>query len=571
MKRIISLSLLFLFPVFLAAQTTPSGQLTAPADRDSCQLTDVTLCTYVHDADGDSLHVTFYFRPSIGAPPDFTIAGLPDTQYYTSELNNGNNEFFKSQTNWIVAHKDSLNIVHVCHLGDCVQNGDYNNDDTEWLRADTAMRIIEDPLATGLPEGISYTMNVGNHDQWPTGDANGTTTFFNQYFGVNRFNGRSYWGGNYDTTADNNFQLFSASGYDFLVVSLEYDPNANSLVLAWADSLLQAYPSRKAIIVSHYLLDATGTFGAQGMAVYAALRHNPNLFLMLCGHVTGESRRTDVYNGDTTYTLLSDYQGRANGGGGWMRYMTFSPEFNTITVKTYSSMFNQYETDTNSFFTLPRFLYPQNAYASIGFADVDSAGTACITVSGLLPDTEYDWYATIDDGTTIVRTNYSRFATFGSIVSASVSADTVCVNGAPVQLSGIPAGGIFSGNGVSGNTMSPSLAGAGTDTVLYMYVNNAGCENSVAVPVYVDPCTGIGEMQMNAISLFYSGGALIFNCDAGAGKLCLYDASGRELFCTFCSQGKNTIGFTLPAAGIYLYRFLGDDQTAGDGKILVAE
>ena len=571
-RNLLSLFALLFLIVSLHAQQAPSGQTSSPADLDSCQFTDVQLCAYVGDLDGDSLLVNFYFRPSNAAPPDFTLMGLPDTQYYTSLLNGGTNEFFKMQTQWIVDHKDSLNIAHVCHLGDCVQNGDYNNDDTEWRRADTAMKFIEDPLTTQLPDGISYTMNVGNHDQWPTGDPNGTTIFYNQFFGANRFNGRSYWGGNYGSTADNNFQFFSASGYDFIVISLEYDVNnVNSAVINWADSLLQAYPNRRGIIVSHYLLNLNGSFSTQGAAIYSALRPNPNLFLMLCGHVNGESRRTGVFNGDTVHTILSDYQGRPSGGAGWMRIMKFSPEFNTMTVQTYSPTLGQYENDTNSFFVLPVNLFPQTNYTSLGSAWVDSAGYACITVNGLQANSGYDWYATIDDGTTVVKTNYSRFATFGSVVSMTAAADTICHFAGSVALTGLPPGGFFSGPGINGNQFDPSLTGIGSNTISYQYTNANGCANSDSLSIFVDICGGINDFAKQNVIVNFQNGFVSVNELKEPATIFIYDLTGREIMQTKLSAGANQIPFTNPAFGIYLYRIANENGSIANGKFFYGE
>jgi CshA-type fibril repeat protein len=289
-------------------------------------------------------------------PANFTIVPIPDTQYYTGEINGGTNLTFKAQSNWIVSNKSPLNIKYLVHLGDCVQNGDNGGDNTEWLRVDESVSIFEDPITTGLPFGIPYGLNVGNHDQSPDGTAAGTTNFFNQYFGSLRFNGRDYYGGHYGTNNDNNFQLFSAGGMDFIAVNMEYDPLANPLVLEWADNLLKAYPTRRAIISSHFIINPTGDFGAQGQAIYTKLKVNPNLFLMLCGHrnPNGEAMRTDTdgTTGKTVTTLLSDFQDRPNGGNGWMRFMEFMPSENKIYVSTYSPTLDEYETDANSKFAI---------------------------------------------------------------------------------------------------------------------------------------------------------------------------------------------------------------------------
>ena len=43
---------------------------------------------------------------------------------------------------------------------------------------------------------------VGNHDQEPIGEPDGTTDFYNQYCGVSHFTGRTYYGGHFGSKAD---------------------------------------------------------------------------------------------------------------------------------------------------------------------------------------------------------------------------------------------------------------------------------------------------------------------------------------------------------------------------------
>lgn len=190
--------------------------------------------------------VAYYARP---CPPsagsDFTVIGIPDTQYYVSNLNGGTNSIYKAQMTWIVNHLVSDNIVFVEGLGDCVEDGD--NDQNQWKRVDTAQKIIENPSTTGLTFGIPYALNVGNHDQTPVNNPNGTTTLYNQYFGSSRFSGRSYYGGHYGTN-NNNHSFFSASGLDFMMLNFEYNPNPPIALLNWGRSLIQANPNRRAIV-----------------------------------------------------------------------------------------------------------------------------------------------------------------------------------------------------------------------------------------------------------------------------------------------------------------------------------
>ena len=290
------------------------------------------------------------------AQRNFTIIGLPDTQYYTDIRHGGTPAHFTAQTQWIADNKDSLNIVFVAHLGDVVQKG--NTKEIPWQYADYSMSIIEDSLITNLEDGIPYGIAAGNHDQGVgvgSGGEPGETELYNQYFGENRFLGRSYYGGHYGTKNDQHYILFSASGYDFIAIVFEYNTDPEESVLIWADSLLNTYSTRRAIIVSHYIIDAgiQGNWGTQGQAIYEGLNDNPNLFLMLCGHKSAEGIRQDsTINGNIVYTLLSDYQYYPNGGNGFLRIMEFSPINNTIQVKTYSPTLNQYETKGSSQFTL---------------------------------------------------------------------------------------------------------------------------------------------------------------------------------------------------------------------------
>ena len=363
--------------------------------------------------------------PSIWAK-DFTIIVLPDTQFY-SESHPG---IFTSQTQWIVDHKDTLNIAYVVHVGDIVDNYDQT---TQWDNARAAMRLLEDPTTTGLPDGIPYGLVPGNHDE-PTGN-------YNNYFGVSRFQGRSYYGGGYPPGSnDNNYTLFSAGGMDFIVINLEYLTPATG-VLEWADSLLKAYANRRAIVVSHYLLNLDATWGPWGQQIYEALKDNPNLFLMLAGHIHGESRRVDVYNGNTVNTLLADYQSLANGGNGWLRLLKFSPASDEISVMTYSPYLNQYDTDSNSQFSL---FYDMGGTTAISFQD------------GIWPNSDYS--GTRD---TVLSQN-APSANFGSDLVLYVDGDDPSGSGKDLStllywdVSAIPIGSAVKGASIALNVVNQS-------------------------------------------------------------------------------------------------------------------
>jgi len=91
----------------------------------------------------------------------------------------------------------SRNIAFVSHLGDVTETAAL----AEWQLAVGAMTSIENPVTTGLSDGIPYGISVGNHDQSPNGDPNGTS-LYNQHFGAARFQGRNYYGGHYGSDND---------------------------------------------------------------------------------------------------------------------------------------------------------------------------------------------------------------------------------------------------------------------------------------------------------------------------------------------------------------------------------
>ena len=322
----------------------------------------------------------------------FQIAVLPDTQYYTAQKHGGTVEMFQEQITWIKENQAANNIKYVAHLGDLVDHGEQKM--VEWERASEIMYQLEAPTSE-FPDGIPYGIAVGNHDQEPLGNpaAGGTEDGYNRYFGKDRFKDREYYGGAYsgsgnaENNNDNHYDLFTAEGEKFLVMYIEYnepghdeyDLEIEADVLDWAQGVLKAHSDHKAIIVSHSILArpagstsiTTGgegdnslqsEFTKQGKRIYDGLKNSPNVFMMLCGHRSGEGFRKDIHNGNTIKTYLSDYQSREisgvrNGGGGLMRTMEFNLTENTITVRTFSPTSGNvtHESDGDSSFTMPMF------------------------------------------------------------------------------------------------------------------------------------------------------------------------------------------------------------------------
>ena len=248
---------------------------------------------------------------------EFTIIVLPDTQNYSTSYPS----IFTSQTQWIADNKTALDIAFVAHVGDVVNT---STSGTEYTRADASMDLLD-------AGAVAYGMCPGNHDM-------GGGSLYSNYFGTSRFSGKPYFQADSSYDNWNHYFLFSARGMDFIIIFLQYNPEAAQL--NWADARLKAYPARRGIVVSHSILNVGGTqtsWTAEGQNIFNALNDNPNLFLMLCGHMHGEGRRTDTgTNGNTIYSVLADYQSETNGGNGKLRIMEFDPYADEINVTTYS-------------------------------------------------------------------------------------------------------------------------------------------------------------------------------------------------------------------------------------------
>jgi len=163
------------------------------------------------------------------AGQDFTLVVIPDPQYYASSYP----EIYNLQTQWITNNKIASNIVFTTAVGDLVNT---SSSSTEYDRADAAFNILNVP----------YSVSPGNHDME-------SGTKYEDYFGVSRFTGKSWYGDHYGSDNFNNYSLFSASGMDFIIINLQYSPLPTQL--DWANALLKTYSSRRAIVVQHDILN----------------------------------------------------------------------------------------------------------------------------------------------------------------------------------------------------------------------------------------------------------------------------------------------------------------------------
>ncbi len=310
--------------------------------------------------------------PKADVQRPFTIAMLPDTQRYSENRP----DLFFAQTNWIKKNRDKENIVFVTHVGDLVQNR--SKKPSEWKVASEAMGVLD-----GV---VPYGVTIGNHDyDSDDGVRKGVATMYLQYFNPEqRFKGRPGYGGA-SPNGLNSYHLFSGGGVDFVMLFLEVD--APDDALAWAKGVLAKHPTRAAMVTIHTYMNHGGKAeretkreyrkdGNSGEDIWQKfIRSNPQVFMLLCGHVGGLVEHHQISQNDAgadVLEMLADYQGRENGGDGWMRLIRFEPAKREIQMRTYSPAFDRFETDANS-----EFIYPWDFLKTSDKVQ----DTACVTPS----------------------------------------------------------------------------------------------------------------------------------------------------------------------------------------------
>jgi hypothetical protein len=91
-----------------------------------------------------------------------------------------------------------------------------------------------------------------------------------------------------------------------------------------------------------------------------------------------------------------------------------------------------------------------------------------------------------------------------------------CVNSPNVVMTGIPAGGTFSGPGVTGNVFQPSFIGVGYWCIKYTYTNpSTGCTDDTTICVTVSPLPNVSVTGYNASYCVYDAPATLTGTPAG--------------------------------------------------------
>jgi hypothetical protein len=281
---------------------------------------------------------------------DFTLAWESDTQYY-------NEQFYDHQLaihRYLLERREALNLQYLFHTGDIVDNHDQQY---QWENADAAYRMLDE---AGLPYGVL----AGNHD---VGNFDLDWTSYGRYFGERRFAGNPWYGGSHQDNRGH-YDLFSAGGVDFVVVSMGWGPG--DAEIAWMNDVLAQHPNRVAIVNLHEYLLTTGGLGPIPQRIQdEVVATNPNVRMVMSGHYHDAYTRIDRFDDDQDGTaervvtqMLFDYQGLPEGGQGFLRLLHFDNAGQRILVRTYSPSLGRYDSEDPT-------LDPEHQEFTITYAD----------------------------------------------------------------------------------------------------------------------------------------------------------------------------------------------------------
>lgn len=298
----------------------------------------------------------------------FTLAVLPDTQYEAADDVDAADTAFAAQTRWLAEQADALNLRMVLHEGDAV---DAACEPAQWDRAVAAMSVLDDA-------GIPYAISAGNHDvrYYPyepdpctDGEPVDHAAEFTAHFPLATQQAMPTFGGAYADDALNTFHTFEAGGEQFLVLALEFGPEAAEA--DWALQVARDHPDDHVILLTHDLIGPDGELRGGASTSTDALPKPPrltgaelwdraiapasNVVLTLNGHVTEGTAGRSVApadDGHPVHRLLANYQTLDGGRTGYLRLLTVDPAAATIEVRTYSPVLDAWLTDDANEFTL---------------------------------------------------------------------------------------------------------------------------------------------------------------------------------------------------------------------------
>lgn len=197
-------------------------------------------------------------------------------------------------------------------------------------------------------------------------------------------------------------------------------------------------------------------------------------------------------------------------------------------------------------------------YSGTGVSGTDfdaSSGTQLITYSY----TDLNGCSASASETIVVNT--------APTVSLGLPVTEMCANWAPSTLSGgMPAGGTYSGTGVSAGQFNPATASMGNNVVSYTYVDGNGCSSLATQSIFVNACAGVEEVGMGTMTLFPNPSTGIVTLSTHSkgqiSHIQLFDLAGKEMKITAQYENENVVlDISSYPSGEYLLKAIVNKET----------
>ncbi len=158
----------------------------------------------------------------------------------------------------------------------------------------------------------------------------------------------------------------------------------------------------------------------------------------------------------------------------------------------------------------------------------------------------------------------------GVTLALNVAA-AICEDDAPFTLNGeSPAGGTWSGPGVTGAQFSPSTAGAGTHVITYTFTDFNGCTGVASDTISVQECTGIAHVSAGVLELYPNPAANEFLfVSSGNGMLEIVSASGQLITSRRITTNRETVNTSEMASGIYMVRYTTPTGATSTARLVI--
>lgn len=125
---------------------------------------------------------------------------------------------------------------------------------------------------------------------------------------------------------------------------------------------------------------------------------------------------------------------------------------------------------------------------------------------------------------------------------------------------GAPAGGTYTGTGVTANVFEPSVAGAGVHTITYSYADGNGCSSSAQGSIIVNNCSSLEELESASVILYPNPATELFSVWSAEkmDAIELLDARGAVVRSYLGATDCSLTGVT---PGTYFVRLTGSNET----------